>query len=91
MHRGGLTESEINLGLLQCQTCGKVTYWGGEKAAKKHQDGCAARPPEVQAKRRKAIEKSSSVGAAAASTKRHWQPHFSRRTYARREVNLTAP
>ena len=39
-HRGLLTESESNRGLLQCKTCGKVTYTG-ENAAKRHQDACA--------------------------------------------------
>ena len=34
-HRGELTESESNRGLLQCKTCGKVTYTS-ETAAKKH-------------------------------------------------------
>jgi hypothetical protein len=43
----------------------------------------------VQAKRRTDVEKSSSVGAAAAGKQRKWQPHFSRRAYARREVDLT--
>jgi hypothetical protein len=84
-HRGELTESESNLGLQQCnlKTCGKVTYMG-EKAAKKHQEGCAAQTQEVQAKRRKEIEKSRPVGAAlaAASTKRKWQPQSSKRTHA---------
>ncbi len=63
----------------------------GEKAAKKHQEGCAAQTQEVQAKRRKKIEKSRPVGAAlaAASTKRKWQPHSSQGTHARREVDLT--
>ncbi len=89
-HRGNLAESESKLGLLQCKTCGKITYTGA-KAAKKHQDGCAAQPPEVQAEGRKRIEnpKSHSVGAAAASKGRKWQPHFSKRMYTRREVDLT--
>jgi hypothetical protein len=87
-HRGNLTESESKLGLPQCKTCGKVLYMG-EKAAKKHQDGCAAQTPEVQAKRRKVIERSSSVGAAATSKQRKWQPHSSKRSYTRREVDLT--
>ena len=88
-HRGALTESEINLDLHQCPTCGKVTYWRGAKLAKKHQDACAAQTSAVQAKRRKDVEKSSSVGAAATGKQRKWQPHFSRRAYARREVDLT--
>ena len=87
-HRGQLTESESNRGLLQCKTCGKVTYTS-ETAAKKHQEGCAAQTPEVQAKRRKEIERSRTVGAAAASTKRKWQPHSSKSEYARRAVDLT--
>jgi hypothetical protein len=87
-HRGDLNESESKLGLLQCKTCGKILYMG-EKAAKKHQDSCAAQTPEVQAKRRKLIERSSSVGAAATSKQRKWQPHSSRRAYTRREVDLT--
>ena len=40
-------------------------------------------------KRKKAIERSSSVGAAAASKGRKWQPHSSRRAYARTAVDLT--
>jgi len=87
-HRGELTESERNLGLLQCKTCGKVTYTG-ETAAKKHQDGCVAQTPEVQARRRKEIEKSHTVGSTAAGTKRKWQPHSSKRQYTRRAVDLT--
>jgi hypothetical protein len=87
-HRGNLTELENKLGLLQCKTCGKISYTG-ETAAKKHQDSCAAQTPEVQAKRRKAIEKSSSVGAAATNKQRKGQPHSSKRTHARREVDLT--
>ena len=87
-HRGNLTELESKLGLLQCKTCGKVSYTS-EKAARKHQDGCAAHTPEVQAKRRKTIQGSSSVGAAATSKQRKWQPHFSKRTYARSKVDLT--
>ncbi len=75
-HRGNLSESESKLGLLQCKICSKI-FDMGEKAAKKHQDSCAAQTPEVQAKRRKAIEKSSSVGAAATNKQRKGQPHFS--------------
>jgi rubrerythrin len=48
-HRSELTKSERNLNLWQCKTCGKVTYTN-ENAAKKHQDGCAAQSPEVQAR-----------------------------------------
>ena len=40
-HRGNLTESESKLGLLQCKTCGKISYTS-DKVARKHQEACAA-------------------------------------------------
>ena len=86
-HRGELTDSESQAGLLQCPHCGKATYTT-EKAAKKHQAGCGALTPEVQAKRRRESEKSRQTGTAAASTRRKWQPHSSKRRYARRDVDL---
>ena len=86
-HSGKLTESESQVGLLQCPHCGKVTYTG-EKAAKKHETGCGALPPEVQAKRRREVEKSHQTRAAAAGTRRMWQPHSSKKKYARRDVDL---
>jgi hypothetical protein len=92
-HRGELIEAESNLDLQQCKTCGKVTYMG-EKAARKHQGGCAAQPPAVQARRCKEVTGSREVTLGwrcSCKHERKWQGSTFQQENVRAEGSASGP